>query len=401
MFEKKNKEIKKLKTFSQFKIEKIAQISKVMDKKMKIFNNLFTDLKKAVNPFEGIQNLDFYKKNIQRTNSALIKENSTLNKKKNKLVIKIKKPIKNNISSYIKKCSSTSTSFSKTDYKKSKIKYYFNSSLNNRQIHYNDIHPLNMKKANFLINNKDKENKEKYLFKKKLNYAHKISFNTFNNDDSKNNKYNTFYNNKEDGKNQKTFITQLKSETQTQINKYSLLDKIRADNYNLKKLKKQQSFVRKISKNVLIDYINDSSNIFNEQYNKFVEEEDTIASTLMNIKNKLEESERNKSLNNQIDGFIKEDIDIPRIRRNMKLFINSKKQRISFKSNDLFKSPMITKKVADIVNCWDTFSKINDVYFYKNQKAFFKIYPTLSNKAKNDPNKAKNEPFIKKYSRKF
>ena len=394
MFEKKNKEYKKLKTFSQLKIEKIAQISKVMDKKMKIFNNLFTDLKKAVNPFEGIQNLDFYKKNIQRTNSALIKDNTTLNKKKNKLVIKIKKPIKNNISSYIKKCSSANTSFSKTDYKKSNIKYNFKSSLNNRQIHYKGIHPLNMKKSYFLINNKDKGNKEKYLFEKKLNHAHKISFNTFINDDSKINKYNTFYNNKDDGNNQKTFITQLKSHTQTQINRNSLYDKIRADNYNLKKLRKQQSFVRKISKNVLIDYINDSSNIFNEQYNKFVEEEDTIASTLMNIKNKLEESERNKSLNSKIDGFIQEDIDIPRIRRNMKLFKNSKKQRISFKSSDLFKSPMITKKVADIVNCWDTFSKINDVYFYKNQKAFFKIYPTLSNKAK-------NEPIIKNYSRKF
>ena len=136
-----------------------------------------------------------------------------------------------------------------------------------------------------------------------------------------------------------------------------------------------------MSNNVLIDYINDSSNIFNEQYNKYLEEEDTIASTLMNIKNKLEESERNKSLNNKIDGFIKEDIDIPRIRKNMKIFKNSKKQRISFKSSDIFKSPMITKKVADIVNCWDTFSKINDVYFYKNQKAFLKIYPTLSYKA--------------------
>ena len=86
-------------------------------------------------------------------------------------------------------------------------------------------------------------------------------------------------------------------------------------------------------------------------------------------------------MNNKIDGFIKEDIDIPRIRKNMKIFKNSKKQRISFKSSDIFKSPMITKKVADIVNCWDTFSKINDVYFYQNQKAFLKIYPTLSYKA--------------------
>ena len=369
----KNKEINELKTFSKLKIEKIAQISKVMDKKTKIFDNLITDLKKALNPFEGIQNLEFYKQNIHRTNSALIKEKSIINKNRNKLKLKIKKPIRSNISSYVKKYSSTNTSLSKTNNKKGKIQFYFKTTSSKKNINYNKINPINMKKNIFLINNKNKENKEKYLFEKKLNHTPKLTFNTFTNDDSKINKYS----------NQKTFITQIKSRTQTHINKYrySLFDKIKLDNNNFKKLRKQQSFVRKMSNNVLIDYINDSSNIFNEQYNKYLEEEDTIASTLMNIKNKLEESERNKSLNNKIDGFIKEDIDIPRIRKNMKIFKNSKKQRISFKSSDIFKSPMITKKVADIVNCWDTFSKINDVYFYQNQKAFLKIYPTLSYKA--------------------
>ena len=373
MIEKKNKEFKKLKTFSQLKIEKIAQINKVMDKKTKIFDNLIKDLKKQVNPFESIQNMEFYKQNIHRTNSALIKEKSIINKNRNKLKIKIKKPIRSNISSYVKKCSSTNTSLSKTNNKKGKMQFYFKTTSSKKNINYNKINPINMKKNIFLINNKNKENKEKYLFEKKLNHTPKLTFNTFTNDDSKINKYS----------NQKTFITQIKSRTQTHINKYrySLFDKIKLDNNNFKKLRKQQSFVRKMSNNVLIDYINDSSNIFNEQYNKYLEEEDTIASTLMNIKNKLEESERNKSLNNKIDGFIKEDIDIPRIRKNMKIFKNSKKQRISFKSSDIFKSPMITKKVADIVNCWDTFSKINDVYFYQNQKAFLKIYPTLSYKA--------------------
>ncbi len=81
----------------------------------------------------------------------------------------------------------------------------------------------------------------------------------------------------------------------------------------------------------------------------------------------------------------------------MKLFKNSKKQKISFKSTDLFKSRMITKKVADIINCWDTLSKINDIYFYKNQKAFKKIYPTLSTKATQDPfKKDYSKLFIKK-----
>ena len=378
----KNKEIKKLKTFSQLKIEKIAQINKVMDKKTKIFDNLIKDLKKQVNPFESIQNMEFYKQNIHRTNSALIKEKSIINKNRNKLKIKIKKPIRSNISSYVKKCSSTNTSLSKTNNKKGKIQFYFKTTSSKKNINYNKINPINMKKNSFLINNKGKENKEKYIFEKKLNHTQKLTFNTLADDDSKNNRYNIFYNSKDDDNNQKTFITQLKSRTQTHIKKYrySLFDKIKLNNNNLKKLRKQQSFVRKISNNVLIDYINDSSNIFNEQYNKFLEEEDTISSTLMNIRNKIEEGERNKSLSSKIDGFIKEDIDIPRIRKNMKLFKNSKKQRISFKSSDIFKSPMITKRVADIINCWDTLSKINDVYFYQNKKAFLKIYPTLSNK---------------------
>ncbi len=387
MIEKRNKEFKKLKTFSQLKIEKIAQINKIIDKGTKIFDNLITDLRRATNPLSPKLNFDFYKENkiFHKTHSALINETSTLNNNMNKLKLNLKKSIKKDFPSYIKNSSSINTSFNKdkTKDKKNKIKYSFKSSLNDKKIHYNKINPINMKKNIFLINNKNKENKEKYLFEKKLNHTPKLTFNTFTNDDSKINKYNAFYNNKDDDSNQKTFITQIKSRTQTHINKYrySLFDKIKLDNNNFKKLRKQQSFVRKMSNNVLIDYINDSSNIFNEQYNKYIEEEDTIASTLMNIKNKLEESERNKSLNNKIDGFIKEDIDIPRIRKNMKIFKNSKKQRISFKSSDIFKSPMITKKVADIVNCWDTFSKINDVYFYQNQKAFLKIYPTLSYKA--------------------
>ena len=152
-----------------------------------------------------------------------------------------------------------------------------------------------------------------------------------------------------------------------------------------------------MTKNVLIDCINDSSNIFNEQYNKFIEEEETISSTIKTIKKNLEKSANRKSLKNKLNAFIIEDIDIPKIRKNMKLFKNSKKQKISFKSTDLFKSRMITKKVADIINCWDTLSKINDIYFYKNQKAFKKIYPTLSIKATQDPfKKDYSKLFIKK-----
>lgn len=385
MIEKKNKEFKKLKTFSQLKISKLADINKIIDKGTKIFDNLITDLRKATNPISPIGNFDFYQnsKIIHKTHSALINEKSTLNKNMNKLKLNIKNSITKDFSSYIKNFSTINTSFNnKTENKKNKIKYYFKSSLNNKKIHYYKINPINMKKNNFLISNKDKEKSEKHLFEKKMNHTHKFSFNS---DDSKNNKYNTFYNSKNNYYNQQTFITQqMTIHTQTHNKKISSFDKIKKDNFNLRKLRTQRSFFKKMTKNVLVEYINDSSNIFNEHYNKFSEEEETISSTIMSIKKKLQKSAKIKSLKDKLNSFIMEDIDIPKIRKNMKLFKNSKKQKILFKSTDLFKSRMITKKVADIINCWDTLSKINDVYFYKNQKAFKKIYPTLSNKATKD-----------------
>ena len=395
MIEKKNKEFKKLKTFSQLKIEKIAQINKIIDKGTKIFDNLITDLRRATNPLSPKLNFDFYKENkiFHKTHSALINETSTLNNNMNKLKLNLKKSIKKDFPSYIKNSSSINTSFNKdkTKDKKNKIKYSFKSSLNDKNIHYNKINPINMKKNNFLISNKVKEKNEKYLFEKKLNHTHKFSFNS---DDSKNNKYN---NSKNDYNNQQTFITQQTPHKQTHNKKISLFDKIKRDNFNLRKLRTKQSFFKKMTKNVLIDCINDSSNIFNEQYNKFIEEEETISSTIKTIKQNLEKSANRKSLKNKLNAFIIEDIDIPKIRKNMKLFKNSKKQKISFKSTDLFKSRMITKKVADIINCWDTLSKRNDIYFYKNQKAFKKIYPTLSTKATQDPfKKDYSKLFIKK-----
>ena len=398
MIEKRNKEFKKLKTFSQLKIEKIAQINKIIDKGTKIFDNLITDLRRATNPLSPKLNFDFYKENkiFHKTHSALINETSTLNNNMNRLKLNLKKSIKKDFSSYIKNSSSINTSFNKdkTKDKKNKIKYSFKSSLNDKKIHYNKINPINMKKNNFLISNKDKEKNEKYLFEKKLNHTHKFSFNS---DDSKNNKYSIFYNSKNDYNNQQTFITQQTPHKQTHNKKISLFDKIKRDNFNLRKLRTQQSFFKKMTKNVLIDCINDSSNIFNEQYNKFIEEEETISSTIKTIKKNLEKSANRKSLKNKLNSFIIEDIDIPKIRKNMRLFKNSKKQKISFKSTDLFKSRMITKKVADIINCWDTLSKINDIYFYKNQKAFKKIYPTLSTKATQDPfKKDYSKLFIKK-----
>ena len=140
-----------------------------------------------------------------------------------------------------------------------------------------------------------------------------------------------------------------------------------------------------VSKKTLCNYINDSSDILNKHFIKFLEEEESVNSTINNIKYLLEEQEKNQSLNKKINEFIKEDINISKLRRNMKTFKNGLKGKVHLKTNDLFKSPMISKKIADIINCWDTFSKMNDIHFYKFKNSFIKIYPPLSAKAIDDP----------------
>ena len=93
-----------------------------------------------------------------------------------------------------------------------------------------------------------------------------------------------------------------------------------------------------------------------------------------------------------MNALINKDIDIPHIRKNMKLFKRGLKGKIIIKTNDIFNSSMVTKKVADIINYWDNcFSKMNDIFFYRNKNAFYKMYPPLSFKAREDP-------FIKNYA---
>ena len=106
----------------------------------------------------------------------------------------------------------------------------------------------------------------------------------------------------------------------------------------------------------------------------------------------IEKNEEYKSYENKMNALINKDIDIPHIRKNMKLFKRGLKGKIIIKTNDIFNSSMVTKKVADIINYWDNcFSKMNDIFFYRNKNAFYKMYPPLSFKAR-------EEPFIKNYA---
>lgn len=375
MIEKVNKEFRKLKTFTQFKIIKLGSISKIIDKKAKIFNKLFKDLNKMTNPLETIVNLDLHKnkEKMKKTEIFINKEKQKITKINKKLKLKNDKPIKYNLSFNMKRSASITT----TNNNSNKFSFITSPLYTNKNQYYN-INPINTKTAGITIND---NNKEKYLFDKKLNHVKKINYET---NQSKVNQYNSLNNYRNEESFLKTFITQQKTDSILKRNN-SLLNKTTLNISNNRNTKTQQSFHKQLSKKILSDYINNSTNLFNNQYIKFLEDEETINSTIKNIKNMLKENEKYKSYEKRINALINEDIDIPKIRKSMKIFKQSLKEKISFKTNDLFKTSLISKKIADIINCWDTFSKMNDTYFYQNKNAFYKIYPPLSLKATKDP----------------
>ena len=388
MIKKINDGIGKLKTFSQLKIMKLGQINKIIDKKSGIVNNLFTNFKKMTSAEEALQSLNLFLKKkekfIKIDSVSDINEKTKSTKNKNKLILRTNKPIKYNYSFNMKKNSLSKSCTNKLSKTQNTFSFNIKSPLKDKTISYSKINPINMKNTKILINS---NYKEKNLFKKKLEHSKRISYKM---EDSKNgNQYNTFYDYKSDGSGQKTFITQQKVDigrhTHKLIKRNNTLDKTKLNNFNISKFKTQQSFFKHLSKDVLSDYINSSSNIFNQQYNKFLEEEETVNMTINNIKNMLKENEMRKSSNRDLYISMINDVDIPRIKKSIKLFQKSFKGKILFKDNNLFNSSMITKKVADIVNFWDIFNRINEIYFYKNNKSFFKVYPPVSEKAKTDP----------------
>lgn len=373
MIEKVNKEFTKLKTFNQLKIAKLGPINKIIDNNTKVFNKLFKDLDRMANPVDLAIYVDFFNKdNLNKTNIKInkVKKKSMENKKKEKIIPK--KSIKYNLSFNLKK----SAPITSTDNSNRNQFSFITSPVQIKPINYQKLNPFNIKKSNFYMNQK---NKEKLLFEKKLNRSYKINYET---EQSGVNHYNSFNNNKNEDSFQRTFITHQKNDSKIKRNNF--FNESTFNISNNKTFKTQQSFHKQFSSDILRNYINDSSNIYNKHYIKFLEEEKSISSTINYIKNMINENEKYKSYEKQINYLIKEDLDIPKIRKNMKMFKRSLKGRITFKTNDLFKTSMITKKIADIINCYDTFSKMNDIYFYKNKNIFDKIYPPLSFRATHD-----------------
>jgi len=360
MIEKVNNEFKKRRTFTQFKIKKIGQINQIIDKNAKIFSKLFKDLDNFGSNSETsiIYNLNKKTKKVKNKTDSIININQKTTNNKTKLKIRQNEKIQFNLSFNIKKSPSLNV-YSNNSTNTNKF-YFIKSPLHMNQISYNKLNTIN-NSSNF---------KEKHLFQKKLNLFKKPNYEI-------DNKNKSCYNFKSDGNEHKTFITQQKNDSI--IKNYSSIDRVKLNSFTNLKSKTQQYFFRNLSKQLLNDYIDNSNNIFNEQYNKFMEDEENVSMTINNIKNMIKEGEEKKIYN------VNKDIDIPKIRKNMKLFKSSLKGKISYQTKDLFKTSMITKKIADLINCWETFSRINDEYFYNNKKAFFKIYPPLSEKATKDP----------------
>ena len=304
MIEKANKEFNKLKTFNQFKIVKLGSIKRIIDKKTKMFNKLFRDLDRMANSIETMINLDLYNKNekMNKTDIAIKKEKSKI-KSIDEMKTKPKKKIKYNLSFNKKKTAPIST-INNNNINSNKFSF-ITSPLYTNKIHYYKVNPINMKKSKIYIND---SNNEKYLFDKKLNHTQKISYKV---EESKNNQYNSSNKYKNEENFRKTFLTQ-KTDTHSQKNNF--FEKIKINISNNRNIKTQQSFYKKITKKVLNDYINNSSNILNNHYNKFLEEETNIGSTISNIKYMLEENEKHRSYEKKIKALIEEGRDIPKIR---------------------------------------------------------------------------------------
>ena len=383
MVESANKQFRKLKTFTQFKVMKLGSINRMIDKNTQIFNELFKDLDKMTSTPETTAKLDLYKnrEKMNKTEIIIKKEKPKAIKKINKSlkISYFNKPIKYNHVFNMKKSASITTCTNNLNSNKFS---FITSPLYTNKSYYYKINPNNMKKSKILIND---SNNEKYLFEKKLNHSQKINYET---NQTKIIRDNSYSNNKREDSFYKTFISQ---KSDSQMKRSNLFDRNTLNNRNIKT---QQSFNKQLSKKILDDYINESSNILNKQYFKFLEEEEKVNSTIINIKKMIKENEKHESSEKKINDFLKEDIDIPKIRKNMQLFRRSLKGKIAFKTNDLYKSSLITKKIADIINCWESFSRMNDIYFYQHKNAYFKVYPPLSFKATNDP-------FDKNYAQMF
>ena len=393
----------KINIFDRFKFKKCENMEYILNKKVSIFNKLSNDLIKFINqkkvPLcdsliqgtnkeinDNINNnkrsqIKFFKKKKLTLNQGIKeklfdKSNLTYLKRKNKTFIKYNNlNIINNTNSF--NSQNTSLYNIKTNKKilfenKTLSPISKNKVINIKYIKKNLI--KNKSKKYCLLLNSDLKNKNQKnlnLFKKNSIYKNESAHNL-----TYNNKYKT-------NLNLNTFITQQDAKD-NQINKDTK-----------KIIYPYKTLLKKISKKNLTKFINTSSNIYSKQIDKIIKNNKSLLSLrkkFYKMKSLIYKFDINKSIENNLDYLINEDIEADKVYKTMRLYNNGLKNKVMTKNNDITKSIMISKSNADIINYCDNYYNMDDLYFYKHNKVYMKNYPPLSEKAR-------KEPFNKNYKK--
>ena len=170
---------------------------------------------------------------------------------------------------------------------------------------------------------------------------------------------------------------------------------MKKDKIKIKNLKKdiniknnKNILLQKISNKVLTNFINTSLALYDDEINKIKNNDNSLNSSrqnFYNIKNLLKKFDIGQNIAKKLDYEINEDIDIKKIYKTMKYFNQKLKDKVIINKNDITKNVIITKTNADIVNYCDYFTKMDNLYFFKNNKIYIQNYPILSKKAREEP----------------
>ena len=365
----------KLNTFNRLKLFNCEKINKIFDKNLSYFNKLSKELFQLSSFNDNAINETF------EINDKTIKNN-----KINRFILKKIKLIKKkdiqynriNNKKFLKNKFFSLEKINKKNYIKKKddtsfLRNYFSpfnktyNSLSNKSIKKkeNNIKQIKSKNITHIIKKNISENSNILLKRNNL-----ILSSDENNKYKNNLKYNIF-------------ITLQKSE----------------ENHTSKKIKnenkKKESIIysyknalKNISNENITNFINESKSLYDSQISKLKKNNTFLNSGRKNfyaIKNLLQKFDMSQDIEKELEYKLYEDIDIKKIHKELKHFSNSFKEKISFNKKDISKSVLISKKSADIVNYCDYFSKMNDIYFYKYNKAYINNYPVLSQIARKEP----------------
>ena len=336
-------------------------INKVVIRKIKLLNNIDNYIKKRIKAKYSLSQKNIFSlddKDIGENNKNILKNNTFFSSRESSLPILTKN---------VKKFYSNKELYNTNKRKKINIKHIKNKLLNNSN---NNNFSQN---SDSLTNNFNKYNsnsnsiENNHIKRKITNY---FSFN-------KNIKFRK-------NNNLKTFITQQKSKKNIQKDKI----KIKNLKKEIKTNDNKNRLLQKISKKVLSNFLNTSITLYDDEINKLKNNKDSLNSgrqNFCNIKNLLKKFDISQDITKELDYEINEDIDVNKIYKTMKYFNQNLKDKVIINKNDITKNVMITKTNADIINYCDYFSKMDNLYFFKNNKIYTQNYPILSKKAREEP----------------